>query len=1230
MSRKPVLLALAATSSILITISMGAQVDRGSIRGVVRDSSSAVVPGAAISLKNEATGVVLNTKSLPSGEYSFVSLPAGTYTLTTVSSQFSQSVQQHVLVTVGSVSSLDITLQPAGVETSVQVSSGSQTVDTETSEIGTSVTPREIADLPVPMSSDMRNPLSFVTLTPGVNGSTPGADPDYRLHISGSPSDSNEVYIDGIPIVNTATAGDVSLNHPPIDAISQFKIVNNNQSAQYGLASSAVSFAFKSGTNAPHGSLFEYLQNDKLNANGFVGNALAQPRAPLKQNEYGGTFGGPIVLPKIYNGRDKSFFFVEVTQFSWRPSSNNASLTTLPNAYRQGNFQQALGPQLTVNGQPVTDLLGRPVFQGEIYDPASTQTVMASNGTSYVVRNPFPNNMIPTSRFSAVSSNTLDAFPNATTNDIQNNFFRVQTTSNDERRIVVKLDHTINEKHNISGSVFLGTYNNSNNGALNLYTASDEIAPTKQVRLSYNYIHSPHLTNNINFGFLRDTDTNGPGQYGPGLDALGIKGLPAQGNPQPYPGISLLGALSTGTGGVGESREAENRFIVSDNVTLNHGAHTITIGGELRRLQRNENTIGAASFTFDAPETALNGVGYAGGQLVSLPGGTGNSGASYLVGAVDLSYNTFPISQGYRWLQTGYYVQDDWHATQRLTLNLGLRYDILVPRTEVNGYASRMDPTLPNPSAGGLPGAYTFYGHGTGRNGMNRIGQTDFKAFQPRIGFAFSPFSSNKTAIRGGYAITRPSSNDNLENGIGAAQYSVGFSGTAIASKPGDQVGSPAYYWDNTFPQNAVTGATLDPGILVGITNPTIITPRAGIPSTQMNWSLQIQQELPGKLITTIGYVGSNAYHIGVWSKPNQIDPAVAARYAGVASQFPDFYDQPIDGDAARAAGITAPWPGFSAAVGSAAATIGQALRPFPQYGSVDFPINPIGAVNYNGLQTSVQRRFSSGLTFLFAYTFSKTLGNVDTQNGTSAGAENAIYGASFYQDYYNPAAERSVTSSDIPHVLALSYTYEWPVGRGKRFLNKGGVTNAVLGGWEVSGIQQYQSGRPIHIEYDAFAAANPYRATDGYSFRPNVVPGVPLKNPGYRKSCSGPSSLAEFHQTCSFYINPDAFVAPPTGQFGNAPHFFSSLRLPWYINENLSASKRFRIYKESDLHFEANFFNAFNRTVFSNGGNSNTFIFNNAPASLATAASSPSVFGLWTAQQNAPRVIQFALKYEF
>jgi hypothetical protein len=357
---------------------------------------------------------------------------------------------------------------------------------------------------------------------------------------------------------------------------------------------------------------------------------------------------------------------------------------------------------------------------------------------------------------------------------------------------------------------------------------------------------------------------------------------------------------------------------------------------------------------------------------------------------------------------------------------------------------------------------------------------------------------------------------------------------------------------------------------------------------------------------------------------------SAAAAAAGLPLN--EFLALPITDSRVAAAGIKNPWPGFTSVFGNGA-TAGQALRPYPQYGDVDNPLNPIGSVSYNGLQSSLQKRFTQGLTFLLSYTFSKTIGNVDSNSGATAGAENAIFAGSFSQDYYNPRGDRSVTSSDIPHVVSLSYTYELPLGQGKRFLNHGGAVNKVVGGWSVSGIHQYQSGRPIHIEYDALGSSNPFFAAgDGFSFRPNIVPGQPFKNPAYKRSCSGPVQATAGRNPCQFYINPAAFSLPAPGEFGNAPNLISALRMPAYINEDLSVSKRTSLYENLNLLFQANFFNALNRTIFSAGGNAQTFIANGAPPNLSAGAlqQSNTVFGIMAAQQNSPRIIQFGMKLEF
>ncbi|MGH9587408.1 MAG: carboxypeptidase regulatory-like domain-containing protein [Acidobacteriaceae bacterium] len=1216
------------------------QVNLGAIKGEVQDTQQAAIPGATLTLKNESTGIIQSANSGAAGQYAFLNLAAGNYTLTTAAHGFSTNIQQHVVVGTGSTVALPIVLQPGQVQQTVTVAANAAQVETQTSELGTVISPQEMKDLPVSLNSDMRNPLNFVVLTPGVAGSQPGATPDYRLHFSGSVSYANEIYIDGIPLMNTNLLGDSGGDHPPLDAISQFKVITSNQTAKYGLSSGIVSFAFKSGTNQFHGSAFDYLQNDALNAAGFVTNALGLKKAPLKQNEFGGTIGGPVWIPKLYDGHNKTFFFVEWTGFAYRPSSNNATLTTIPNAFRQGDFSQLLGPQLKdSNGAAIYDAEGRPIYTGEIYNPYSEHTVIGPNGQTYSVLDPFGDpsngtlNIIPSGSpaLSAVSQTVLQSFPTATNNALQNNFVRLQSSKIDEHRLVVKIDHHFSEKQSISGSFFSGGFKSSNNGGLNLLDATQNSQPTLQIRLSHNYAFSATLLNNLNIGYIRDTGLNGALVAGPDFSGLGIQGaLPPLGPKAGYPGIGI--PEQNGIGGVSTSFDQENRYIINDNLTMIRGNHTLSFGGEARDLQRNEGGEGSGAFNFAFSESALGGTGFVNGsQTVTIPGNTGSPAASFLFGNVDFVNFGFPIEQAYRWKQFGLYAQDDWKATPKLTLNLGIRYDLQIPRSDAKGQVSTMNPTLPNPSAGGIPGAYEFFGKGPGRNGRNRLGNIDYLGFQPRFGFAYSPFADDHTAFRGGFAVVRPIGNDNIESAISGGQYSAGFSGLAQFSRGQSGALTSGYLWDTPYPSSNVAFNSIDPGLLVGNDNPAMIHPSSGEPPFQMYWTTQVQQQVNRSMIFTVGYVGMHTYHLGTWSKPNQINPAAAqAKYGAAAAadglSMPEFLTMNINDPRAAAAGVLPPWPGFSS-IFAPGDTVGQALRPWPQYGDVDNPLNPIGSVSYNGLQASLQKRFSQGLTFLLSYTFSKTIGDVDSNSGPSAGAENAIFAGSFFQDYYDSKSERAVTSSDIPHDVALSYTYELPIGKGKPFLNRGGISDEVFGGWSVSGIQRYMSGRPIHIEYDAVGAANPYFAAgDGYSFRPNVVPNQPLKNPGYRKNCSGPLGSG----TCSYYINPGAFTSPAVGTFGNAPNLFSSLRMPSYLNEDLSVSKRTKITERADLQFQANFFNALNRTIFSNGGNAVTFIQNFAPPNLAAAANSGSIFGQMTAQQNSPRIIQFGMKLEF
>ncbi len=606
-------LALVYVVLAVFAVESRAQGDRGSIGGVVVDSQGLAIPATRIALANPATGIQTETSTTESGNFLFTGLLPGTYNISARFEGFKAFSQTGVQVDVGRTTSLRISMEPGQVQETITVEGAPPILDTQTSDTGTAVTRRQIQDLPMPLTADSRNPMNFAILAPGVSGSVPGATPDLRLHVSGAPTNSTEVYIDGIPIADTNETGNINANHPSVDAVGEFKISNNNQSAEYGLSSGVISFTFRSGTNELHGSLYEYFQNESLNALDFPTKARGGAKAPLRQNEYGFTLGGPVVLPKLYNGRNRTFFFTSFTGFRYRPSSNNPNLTTFPNRFRDGDFSQLLGGQMTApdpntgNLLPVLDAAGRPVMTGAIYDPRRSRTVIGPDGGSYVVRDPFPGNRIPTSDFNLVSRNILPYYPKAETDALFNNFFRTTGSKVDQERFVGKIDQYLSGRHHLAGSIFLGTNLNADKGSLTLLEAIQVDQPSLHARLSYNFTQSPTLIHNFAFGFLRDKNASGPVEPGPGLGALGLSGIELpKGAPFPLISIDRVNGLGHRT----FQSVTQNRFIVSDSVTWVKGSHTLKFGGELRRLQLNEFPINAGTYTFTPTQTALNGLGF--------------------------------------------------------------------------------------------------------------------------------------------------------------------------------------------------------------------------------------------------------------------------------------------------------------------------------------------------------------------------------------------------------------------------------------------------------------------------------------------------------------------------------------------------------------------------------------------------------------------------------------------
>lgn len=1265
-SRKSPVKTLVFAGAVLLAIAMianfaVAQSDRGAITGTVNDPSGLAIAKAKVKITNIATGVQLVAQTDSKGSFTFPNLSVGVYNVTIDAQGFARFQEPDLRVDIGRTISVPAVLKVGSAQETVSVQATGEVLDTETSDVGDSVSTKHIMDLPLPLLGDMRNPVDFLTLTPGVSTATPGDNTGSEcfqcsrrnFHFSGAPSASSEVYIDGIPDANPDFSGDVNTNHPSIEAVGEFRSINANPPAEYGLASGIASFTLRSGTNDFHGDVYDFLQNDHLDALDFVTKDLHGKKAPYKQNEFGFTLGGPVLLPKVYDGRGKTFFFVSYTGFRFRPSANTVDLTTFPTAFRTGDFSSLLGPQLTAPNPndpsqmlPVYDPAGRPVLAGEIYDPTQTRTVTGPDGNSYVIRDPIPGNVIPQNYpgLSSAAQSILKYFPTATNNGLFNNYARNLSSQTNSDRTTVKIDQYFGTKQHLAASVNIGADVESNNGNLSLEEAAQSNNPSYQLRLSHNYTFSSNLINTASVGLLRDSFLAGPLQPSPPLSQLGLSGItyPADGG---FPGINIQNL--TGLGGATVSFAAHNRYIFNDIVDWQHGRHGLKFGAEIRKVQRNETPVTSGSYVFNAPQSGLNGTGFvntsSGPVAVPIPNGTGSGAASFLFGAVSNSlYTTAANNEYYRWSVYSGFVQDDWKVNDSLTLNLGFRYDLPIPLTEKYGNVSNMDPTLPNPEAGGLPGAYTFYGTGPGRNGRARVGNIDYKGFQPRVGFAYSPrtdsgfmqrlLGNQQTVVRGGFSIIRPLGNENTRGGVGSNNLAAGFTGVAKTNEPSDQVGSPSFFLDQPYP-TFVPPPFIDPTLLTGPVNPTWIPADAGMMPTQLNWSLEVQRSLSRSLVVSAGYVGMHIYHLGVWAKPNELNPALAASYAGVATAdgltLNQFLTLPITDPRAAAAGVNSPFANFTNLFGGGA-TVAQALRPFPQYGNIDGVDWPIASTHYNALQTRLQKNFSQGLSVLLAYTFSKTIGDADSAQIPTAAAQTGLFSSGFQQNFYNQKAEETITSSDIPQQVALSYTYELPFGPHKKFLNSGGTLGHIVGGWSVSGIQFYQSGRPLHIEYDQPGPANIYFAADGFSFTPDLVPGQPLVNPAFSKSCAGPLSGNAGRSSCQFYINPAAFSAQPVGQFGDAPRYMSGLREFPFYNEDISLIKRTKITERVDLEFQANAFNLLNRTVL--GINGNALVYNQAPPNLGsgTLQTSTTPFGIPTYQQNQPRRIQFALKVEF
>jgi Carboxypeptidase regulatory-like domain/TonB dependent receptor-like, beta-barrel len=1186
-SFKPLYFALAA--SMLVAGSAGAQVSRGTITGIVTDPSGAAIPGVAITVIDTATGVTNKVITNRSGNYVVPFLPNGRYSVSAQKTGFKRYVRSNIVLPVGETVRVDIGMALGAVTQSVQVTGVPPLLQSDTSDLGTEVNNQLVTQLPLTSFGDERTPATFIQLLPGTTGRGPsqnnfaGQSRTMSTSVSGSPVSATSLMLDGADIPTEAGfEGDLRALQIPPDAIQEFKLEEITAPAEYGRTAGGVAnFVMKSGTNQIHGTAYEFLRNQGLDARNFFQPAVT----PYKQNEFGVTGGGPIK-------KNKAFIFGYYDGFRLSEGVSTGLATVPTTAMKSGDFTD----YGTTNAQ------GQFV-QTPLYDPTTHTTCGPEVCNNHVLQ----------SAISPVSNKVLPLFPAPTVTSpfaVVNNFTASVVNPETINEWGLHGDYAINDKNRLSVEYNWGKLSSPNNGLIAPPLGGGNIPginKTENARIIYNLILKPTLTNQATLGWnLWDEGNNSLSSYGGRSDwdqYLGLKGF-APNVGSEFPQIVIDGYSYNGGGGASISAQHYTEF--DDTLTWVKGRHTAKYGFEYIRGAQNSLSYGrsAGYFSFMPYETAQPG-----------NSSTGIGFASFLLGLTDETQGYFFNAPGYN--RNGYYgafAQDDYKLTKKLTLNLGLRWDLFTPSVDKYNHMSWLSPDAPNPGAVAgtrqLMGAMQ-YATPSDRTGAN----TYYNDISPRIGLAYA--LNNKTVIRAGYGIFYGQGNANQLNGTALVQ---GWNGTIDLTSPNGGI-TPGFNWGTqTLPQftpqltatefNGLGTPYHSAGNLIEV------DPSDGLSPYMQNYTLDIERQLPGQMMLSVAYVGNRGTHL-----PARVQPwdKLPPQYLSLGNDMVNVNGTPtsallapISNPAIQALPVVSampvdpttmdhsPFTGFESLLG-ANATLGQSLRTEPQYLGWHRYYEGDGISDYNALQIELQKRFSNGLTLLASYAWSKTL--------TDAGSMFSTFSSEFGTTTpWNARDQYTYSFEDVPNNASIAYVYDLPVGRGQRFLNRGGVVNEVLGGWSISGIQRYESGLPENLQ----VAGHTNGFEDQGWGNANRVPGVPMASSAYRSG--------HFDPNIDSLFNPAAFSIPCQWCFGTLTPTEATVRDFPYLNEEFSLLKQWTINERYSLQFRADFYNAFNRVVFG----SNDGAYTSEPV-----FGQPG-FGMEQSQTNQPRTIQFGLRLNY
>ena len=1138
-----------AIAGLLFSAVALAQGNSGSLAGQVTDATGAVIPNVKVTASSSATGAKQEVMSNAEGFYTIPSLAVGQYTVTAEKDGF-KTVQADATIAVASRVTLDLAMSVGDITQKVEVTSQAPLLSAESSDTGTNFQPKFMKDAPLFVSGGFRNPEQFVAYMPGVTGG------QQETSINGGVRRGKEILIDGASQTNPESGGVAFVSNGGIGSVEmygEFKVLTSNFEAQYGRSGGGVEiFVTKSGTNDLHGTVFDFLRNDKFDAAGWSVNQRKPfiGKSKVRQNEYGLAVGGPVYIPKIYNGRNRTFWY-----FTWNGYRQNngggTEIDTVPTALmKQGNFSET----------------GKAIF-----DPYSLRTV---NGQ--LVRDPFPGGIIPQSRWSAVSQKILPYIPDPTSPGLSGNFATTNLSTVNRNIWSIKGDHMFSDRNRLSALYSWQRLDQTATSGLPGALAHGSVTEDKPdiTRVNHDYNITPTLLNHASFGLSRYQSyfQQLPAQLFNWSDKLGLAGVASNGSSS-FPIVTFTDGL-TYYGNDPKNRGSQENWTyeVHDDVSYVHGRNEWKFGYEFHRgrtfQEPLDDSYAQGKFNYSSLETAdpLN------------RSKTGYSFASFLLGAADSGtrdFNTKGVNNIY--MYDGLYIQDNFKATSKLTLNLGVRYELFIPRTDTNLTLSTFDPTVPNPAAGGHLGALTFAGLGPGRNGRVRYGHIYGHNFGPRVGLAYQ--LNSKTVIRTGYGMYYSSANGNTGGGC----FPCGWGVSAALSPTSPDGISPAFNWDAGFPipANFKYPPIIDPTYANG-QSVLVVSNRDGLPGRIQNWQLNVQRELPFGFLLDAAYLGSYSEHLNNWVEFNQVNP----KYLSLGPLL----GLSITDPRVVAAGYTKPYDSFKG-------TLAQSLRPYPQYNAIIGNYQGEGGGTYNALQVKVEKRYSA-FSFLGAYTWSKTmsLNGAFTQTGNGTRP----------QDAYNTGIEKSIAPSDTPQVLTLIYTLDLPFGRGHHFLNGAhGLVNSVVSGWTVAAVQDYRSGTPIAIGAPVNTLGAGVLYTD--ALRADTT-GQPIRTSTDRTSLDPNNPNVK-------WLNYAAFSIPGPYQFGTAAPYLTQVRNPPVLSENLSLVKRTYIGERVNLEIRADAANILNRTSF--GG-------------INVNLADPANFGRPTNIQVGPRIIQLAMRVNF